>query len=370
MSRRLLGALTVAVMTVAGVLGVGFTAGANPTTVPPSKLAAVGPTDPVTGFPSWYRDSKGVSTTPCVEGTDPLCGLAAGVMPDPTKPAVFPTNFPNESFYASAGAKITLPGGGTAELVTGLEAAFATAGKVTPGQQVTFGRVRLRVDTPSAGHYKITHPYGVDEFDVPAAGTKTINFTEDVGIGGTGFAGALGSRVNPFLTWDTGLVTGPSGGQYLGDPAVLHKVTGSALGTDFFRVEGPGLTGGAAQTDLFTVTGKVAVRMGLDPGAPAYTRTSADGGVIDVFAGSATGQFLQATVPGGAPTTLRADGTGRYFARLAFTGEPPAQLTVSNVSDRPVTTATLPLVDRVVISQAAYDVDRRELTVQAASSGP
>ena len=368
MSRRLISALVVATLTVAGVLGAGFTAGANPTTVPPSKLAAVGPTDPVTGFPSWYRDSNGLSTTPCVEGTDPLCALAAGVMPNPTQPTVFPTNFPSESFYASAAAKITLPGGGLADLTTGLESAFATAGRVTPGQQVTFGRVRIRIDTPAAGHYKITHPYGVDEFDVPAAGTKTINFTEDVGIGGAGFTGALGSRVNPFLTWDTGLVTGPSGAQYLGDPAVLHKVTGSALGTNFFRVEGPGLAGGAVQTDLFTLTGKVATRMGLDPGTPSYTRTSAAGGVIDVFAGSAGGQILQTTGAGIAPTTLRSDGAGRYFARVAFTGDPPAQLTVTNVSDRPATTVTLPLVDRVVVSQAGYDADKRELTVQAASS--
>jgi hypothetical protein len=370
MVRRSIAALVVLVLTVGGLLGAGLVAGANPTTVPPSKLAAVGPTDPVTGFPSWYRDANGLSTSPCVDGTDPLCGLAAGVMPNPAQPTVFPTNFPTESFYSAAGAKITLPGGGTAELVTGLEAAFATAGRVTPGQQVTFGRVRIRIDTPAGGHYTITHPYGVDEFDVPAAGTKTINFTEDVGIGASGFAGALNSRINPFLTWDTGLVTGPSGAQYLGDPAVLHKVTGSALGTDFFRVEGPGITGGSAQTDLFTVSGRVATRMGLDAGTPSYTRTTPDGGFVDVFAGSTTGQILQATGTGIAPTTLRSDGAGRYFARVAFTGNPPAQLTVTNASDRPATTVTLPLVDRVVVSQAAYDADKRELTVQAASSDP
>ena len=51
---------------------------------------------------------------------------------------------------------------------------------------MTFGRVRLRIDTPTGGHYKVTHPYGVDEFDVPAGGTKTINFTEDIGLGGSG----------------------------------------------------------------------------------------------------------------------------------------------------------------------------------------
>ena len=53
-------------------------------------------------------------------------------MPNPTQPTVFPTNYPNEAFYASATAVMTLPGGGRAELVTGLEASFATAGRVVP----------------------------------------------------------------------------------------------------------------------------------------------------------------------------------------------------------------------------------------------
>ncbi|MCW2717156.1 hypothetical protein [Pseudonocardia sp.] len=106
----------------------------------------------------------------------------------------------------------------------------------------------------------------------------------------------------------------------------------------------------------------------LHPGTPSYTRTSSAGGVVDVFAGSSGGQILQVTGAGLTPTTLRGDATGRYFGRLAFTGDPPAQVTVSNVSDRPVTAVTLPLVDRVVVSQAGYDVATRTFTVQAASS--
>jgi hypothetical protein len=366
--RRLLGALLIAVLAVAGLLTVA--ADATTTTSPPVKLAAVGPVDPVTGFPAWYRDSNGVATTPCVDGTDPLCGLAAGAMPNPTQATVFPTNYPSEAFYASATATLTLPGGGKAELVTGVEAAFATNGKVTPGQQVTFGRIRLRIDTPSGGHYKITHPYGVDEFDVPAGGTRTINYTEDVGLGSANFTGVLGARTNPFLTWDTGLVAGPSGARYLGDPAVPHRVAGSALGTNLFRIDGPDIGGSGvatAQTDLFTVSGKVAARMGLDAGTPTYTRTS-DGGFVDVFAGGASGQVMTVTGTGLSSTTLRGDAGGHYFGRVAFTGTPPAEVTVSNVSDQPATTSTVKLVDRVVVSQASYDADARTLTVQAASS--
>ena len=67
-------------------------------------------------------------------------------------------------------------------------------------------------------------------------------------------------------------------------------------------------------------------------------------------------------------TTLRGDAAGHYFGRAAFTGTPPAEVTVSNVSDRPATVATVKLVDRVTVSRADYDADARTLTVQAASS--
>ena len=40
----------------------------------------------------------------------------------------------------------------------------------SPVDQIVFGRVRIRITTPSTGHYVITHPYGVDEFDVTDAG--------------------------------------------------------------------------------------------------------------------------------------------------------------------------------------------------------
>ena len=90
----------------------------------------------------------------------------------------------------------------------------------TAGQQIVFGRVRIRITTPTTGHYVITHPYGVDAFDVTDTTTRNINFIEDIGIGSPGdFTGALGSRIDPFLRWDTGLIKGPDGASYLGDPA-------------------------------------------------------------------------------------------------------------------------------------------------------
>ncbi|MGZ4742785.1 MAG: PKD domain-containing protein [Oryzihumus sp.] len=369
--RRLPRALT-AVVTAAAALGFSaIVAGAAPTTVPPTHLAAVGPVNPDNGFPAWYRDSTGLTVGQCIDPKDPLCGVLPSSMPDPAAPVQFPGNYPMESFYMLASSRIALPGGLNADLVTGLEASFATKTGPAAGQQVTFGRIRIRIDTPNAGHFVVTHPYGVDEFDAPGAGTRAINFTDDVGIANGVFTGALGSRVNPFLTWDTGPVAGPNGDKYLGDPAVPHRVTGSALGTNVFRIDGPNIGGpgvNTVSTDLFTLSGKLARNFGVDAGHPTYTRSSADGGSVDVFATSVPGETVQAHLPGATPTTLKADSSGRYFARLSFTGAPPPTVQVSNVSDSPPTVVTAKVADRVMVTQATFDTTARTLTVRASSS--
>ncbi len=67
-----------------------------------------------------------------------------GDLPTPGQPMVFPTNFPDEAFWSMADSTVATNGsGGSAILVTGLEAAFAA--DVAPGQQISFGRIRLRV---------------------------------------------------------------------------------------------------------------------------------------------------------------------------------------------------------------------------------
>ena len=64
---------------------------------------AVSPgTDPQNGFPVWYQDSAGNRVEPCIDPNDPNCVLPAGTAFDPTQPVMFPTNFPDEFFYASA----------------------------------------------------------------------------------------------------------------------------------------------------------------------------------------------------------------------------------------------------------------------------
>ena len=370
--RKALAGFAAAITVVTSFFVVQGLAGADVVTSPPSKMLAVGPTSPDNGFPVWYKDSNNLSVGLCLDVNVPQCNLGAAGLPDPTQPVSFPDNFPDETFYQLAQSTITLPGGATAVLNDNLEAAFNTA---TPqaGQQITFGRVRIRLTTPTTGHYVITHPYGVDAFDVTDTATRNINFTEDVGIGAPGdFKGALGSRVNPFLRWDTGLIKGPDGASYLGDGVTPHAVTGSDLNTNFFRIDGPDIGGpgiNTIQTNLFTLQGRVATNSGVSPTSVTYTRTDTTGGVIDAFATSNPDQVIQVKGTGISTTTLKAGVVGRYFGRVAYTGaNPPASVQVVNTSDRPPTVQTVTVTDQVVVTKAAYNSDTGQFVVNATSS--
>ena len=374
--RRALAAGVAATTALTGFFVVQGFADATVTTAPPTHLLAVGPTDPTNGFPTWYKDSNGLNLGLCLDSANPFCNLA-GTGVDTTQPVSFPDNFPDESFYQLANSTITLPNGTTAVLDDNLEAAFNTA---TPqdGQQITFGRVRIRITTPTTGHYVVTHPYGVDEFDVTDAATRNINFTEDIGIGGPGeFAGPLGSRIDPFLRWDTGLITGPDGGSYTGDAVTPHAITGSSLGTNFFRIDGPDIGGtgiNTIQTNLFTVQGRVSTNNGVAPTAVTYTRSATTGGVIDAFARSEPNQVIQVSGTNVPSTTLKGDATtdpgvsGNYFGRAAFTGDPPATVNITNASDRPKTTVKVPVTDQVALTKVTYDADTGDMKVSATSS--
>ena len=77
---------------------------------------------------------------------------------DDTKPLVFPTNWPDESFWFTADAAITDAARGVnLTYVSALEAAFG-GGDPAENDQISFARVRIRVDVPVAGTYVVTHP--------------------------------------------------------------------------------------------------------------------------------------------------------------------------------------------------------------------
>ncbi len=355
---------------VAVVIGFLPTVGqADETSTQTAFLTKAGPLDPVTGYPTYFQDSNGLRLSHCFDGSA-LCGGAESPLPDPSAPVSFPDNFPDESFYFLSQAVINLPGGGKATYDGSVEADFG--GEVAPGQRAGLNRLRLRIDTPDAGHYSVTTPYGVDEFDVAVAGDRTINFTEDIGVAANTFDGVLGGRVGTFLQWDTGPIAGPDGHMYVGDPATAHAVTGSPFGTNFFRIDGPDIGGPGINTitqNLFTVVGRIDTNSGVDPGHPTYSRSSDDSGFVDVQAGSDPGKSIKAQLPGGTITTLRGAADGSYVARLPFNGgTPPASVMVENLTDKPAAVAHPKVTDLVTITDATYDSDAQTLTVTAASS--
>jgi len=191
--------------------------------------------------------------------------LLDGVVPNPGQPITVPGNSPDELFWWAADAITPIIGGaGSADLILAIEAAFAQE-DVVAGDQISFARVRIRVDAPVAGDYLVIHPYGTSFFPNVTPGIRAINHTEDVGIQIGNFRGALNGRIGPFLIWDSGFpVTFPEfpGMQFVGDPAVEHTVTGSPFGTNFFRVLADTDGNGTfetlvAETDLFSVMGKI-----------------------------------------------------------------------------------------------------------------
>ena len=379
------GLLSLLLLASASVVAFGDIITPNPI---PTGLVAVGPTEEPDGFPSWYKDSSaaGVRVEPCLDNTNPLCNILPDTLPNPDAPVSFPDNFPDEFFYAVADNNMA-PAAGV-KLVTrlALEAAFAN-GAPAAGDQIVFGRVRFFYSGLKAGEtYTITHPYGVDkitaEQDPGAAdGVGRIRFTEDVGITPGGFGEALKSRIGPFLSWTTGAPDG-----YLGDPAVEHAVKGSPYGTNFVRIEGPGISAGTTsgcptasadclQSDLFSVSGKLATNGGVGVDRVTYSRSATDtnGGTLNVFANSDVApQTLeiadQSATKHFDPTQLKG-ANGRFDGIIAYTGaEPPTTVKVTNTSDVPDSVkADVPVTD-LVTGSAVFDADTGTLTVKAASS--
>ena len=245
------------------------------TTTRVTGLQAVGPVDTSNGFPEWYLDTKGLPLEPCLAGPDGLadtnCALLADQGFNISEPIVFPTNFPEEMFYWSADGSMDIGAdtgsAGRARLVLAMEGAF-TNGPVAVNEQAVFGRVRIVMDAPEAGIYTVTHPYGVDVFNVTEPGPRAVFYTQDHGCFGLAdslcnFAIPLSSRIGPFLT---SVDDPPPPAGYIGDGATPSNVTGSPFNTNFFRIDGPAgvdldpvLPGvqTTITTNLFVLTGKI-----------------------------------------------------------------------------------------------------------------
>ena len=357
-----------------------------------------GPYAPANGnFAAWYQDSHGrtldlcltkavSSRAPVVPGTPAyMCLLNPnpGIFDD-TQPIVFPGNFPDEAFWFTGdGSIVDAARGIDLTYVSAVEAAFAAEDPVE-GDQVSFGRIRIRVDVPTAGIYTITHPYGVDIFDVPAGGRRAINMTRDIGIGSPKtYDGALKSDIGPFLRSLNGpyTETNPATGaaeQFVGDPNLEEAFTGSPFNTNYIRIEGP--NGLDLRTTVMAISGKLSTVARPTPLIAERSTYSRKAGASAPVAQQDV--FVMAPPP---PATVKldsnspvlnlteADTTGHWYAQSSTNPTLPANLVVTADNHLAIPTSTptsrsLPLTDLVVISQAQYSLNSGLLTIVATTS--
>ncbi|PWB32386.1 hypothetical protein DCO48_13690 [Pseudomonas sp. SDI] len=349
------------------------------------------------GFAAWYQDTHGRTLDLCLSkavssrvpgaagAPSYMCSLlpAPGVFDD-TQPLNFPSNFPDEAFWFTADAALVDAARGIdLSYGTAIEAAFA-AGDPVEGDQISFARVRIRVDVPSAGTYVITHPYGVDVFDVAAGGRRAINMTRDIGIGAPKtYTGALGGDVGPFLRSVNGpyTETNPQTGaseRYIGDPNLTEAVTGSPFNTNYVRIEGP--NGLDLRTELFAISGKLSTVVRPTPLIPqrsTYSRRTESGNPRaqqDVFVLAPpppASVSLSSQTP--ALAFSEASNTGAWYAQSALNPSLPVNLLVSAdnsaaIASSTPTSASLALTDLVVIQRAEFSLASGQLTLVASTS--
>jgi hypothetical protein len=358
-----------------------------------------GPLNPVNGYAETVTDINGVSLQICKNAD--LCFFDPVVTGNLTSEQA---GTGGESFWWLADAQLTAPSGLDAVLVMAAEATYTTEDP-TPGEQLSFTRLRIRIDAPFTGVYTVDYPYGRESYRVEAlaAGDEIrevfdISFTPDM-LSNTPATG----RVGPWLQWTDTAPLPPVG--YIGDGATPHTVAGSpcAVPQNFFRITAVDLDGNPlpiggvnaqgqainfVQTDLFTVMGQKADGKFQTPLAServSYART-AGGTQVDAFAvsGAATAVEMRdfvttagisTPVLGGAAALLQKETNGSNFSKSQALVNAPATLpaamelhgsTVGGTSD--ATRLVRALTDSVVISQADYNPLTGKLLVKAASS--
>lgn len=359
-----------------------------------ASLKDVGPTDPATGFPQWYRDTNGSAVSLCTEerpspnassGGAPMC---FPIVPDP---AGYPGNLGSEVFFYNASTNLAGANGFSLLWEGAIEATYAN-GTPIRGDEITFARIRIVMSTQRGGTYTVTHPYGVEVFPDVQPGNRAVFYTVDIGINPGTFTGALAGAVGPFLEWsqDVANPSAPFGidpvslapyslqianadgttVQFLGDPNLFHTVQGSPFGTNLVRVDGPpgsnldGAGNDFVVTNLFAVVGQrftVPIPTFLHIYEASY---AVDGGVarVDVFAESAPGAQLVVTGDNLPTHELLVDPAhGEGWGHTEFAYDParplPAQVTVTNLGDDPHSKGVAPLTDHVTTGPAVFTPD-------------
>lgn len=368
-----------------------------------SGLKRVGPVDPVTGFPLWYEDFSGLKLGLCIDQN--RCFFFP---PDANLPVSYPGNWPDEFFYYAIDG-LMLGTTGRASIRCALEGAYLN-GAVVPGDEMVFTRIRVRVsDLIPNGSYTALHPYGTEELIAEADGT--IFFTRDIGaLAARDFGEALKGDLNTFCLPAGVSASSFTNGDYIADAGLtLIQINGSSItvansatpvAQNFFRIidnnpqgatpalqvafpayfhAGDANTGGRPyiQLDEFAMQGRVPPQFGVGVDRADYSLRNSNssnpddiavGSAANVWAQSASGQNLVATLPvyGTVPMT-EAGSTGHYYARIALNTAiaPPATVTVQNLTDIPVTSASGVITDQVRIESARFTVsDNNALTLE------
>lgn len=358
-----------------------------------SKLAAKGLIHPINHFPTWFSDTNGTTLQLCLDG-DGVTGLCLFDEPVAGNEFSQATGFGPEAFWWSADAVIDMPNDRGAVLVLALEAAYANEEPVD-GEQFAFGRVRIRVDTPVAGTYKVWHPYlnpdkgcQPEVFNAPA-GLRAINVTRDVG-GNAPFETMLQGEVGPFLVWDPAVAPRAPAG-YVGDPQVPHPVVGSPCGFNHFRIEAPegvnldGRGNNFVQTNLFSVQGKLyqesSTPPSIKPVRGTYFRSTSSTGAttarVNVWVEAPPSASVSLTglpQPNQNGAMTYDDGHAAFFRRGSLNSthgrNVPSEVTVTAVNSggSASTTRKVPLTDVVTIQSATWNASTRSLNVVALTS--
>ncbi|MCY1530417.1 hypothetical protein D9M68_656020 [compost metagenome] len=309
---------------------------------------------------------------------------------DDTRPLAFPSNFPPEAFWFTADATITdATSGIDLDYGAALEAAFAVE-EPAEGDQISFARIRIRVDVPTLGTYTVTHPYGVEVFEVTADdigddGRRAINMTRDLGIGAPKtYTGALGGDIGPFLRSVNGpyIEVNPEttlAERFIGDPNLNEPVTGSPFNTNYVRIQGPG--GIDLRTTLFSISGKLSEVERPTPvivQRSTYSRSSDQAGAsaqqdVFVMAPPPPGTAGYEDSAGAEVAMTEANATGNWYGQSGTDPEGPASIVINAengiaIPESTPTTVNATLVDLVKIERAEYSLNSGQLTLVASSS--
>ncbi len=356
-------------------LGVGFPAHAALQAVSPDPFIT-SPGGLNTGYPIWYQDFNNLKLE--------LCSLENGLCLIEPPLDVF-LGVGGETFWWTSEAAMVFPGG-DGLLVLAMEAAFVGEDPVV-GEQISFGRIRIRINVDTVGTYTVTHPFGQETFQVDAIlPGLDINETVDIGClaAPCDFSLALGSTIGPFLFWDVGLPVLDAGGVvgdnfYIGDSAAPHKVLGSPAGTNYFRIERDGVL--VAETDLFVVSGKVFTGDGNTAPAAVNDSLSVVADTTVNFDVLANDTYLDIPInPGSIAFVQPASGTvtravvngkvmAAYTPNAGFTGQDSFSYTVQNFGGAISAAATVSVVvEDLKVSGAVFRTNLMKFRIRGTSS--